>query len=101
VREWQAAEWEAAALVRGEGKRAADMSEVELMEAWARVEARLAAAAAAGAPPATVDALSGHAQRIFGAMPPDLQAALLSAPARKEMVEGLGCGGGGGGGGRD
>lgn len=89
-RAWQAAEWEAAGLARGEGfKPFEEMSEVELMESWSRVEARLAAAAAAAAPPATVQLLSAHAQRVYGAMPPDLQAALLSAPARAEMVRGV------------
>ena len=67
------------------------------MEAWGRVEAALAAATAAGAAAAPgsaaataasarVATLSAHAQRVYGAMPADLQTALLSAPARAAML---------------
>lgn len=85
-RAWAAAEWEAAALARGEGyKRPEEMSEVELMEGWARVEGRLV-----GGAPGAAEAVAGYARRLFAAMPPDLQAALLSVPARAEMVRGLG-----------
>jgi len=99
-RAWQAAAWEEAGLVRGTGGPAGASPEVVAMEGWGRVEAALAgagAAAAAAAPgsaaavaaAARVASLSVHAQRLFDAMPADLQAALVSAPARAAIVRGL------------
>lgn len=80
-RAWQAAAWEEAGLERGTGAAPGAGPEVALMEAWGRVESALAAAA-------RVATLSVHARRVYDAMPADLQAALLSAPARAAMLEG-------------
>ena len=99
ARAWQAAAWSDALLDRGEGEEPEVLDDVHLVEAFLRLETRLAeaegVAARRNAPhgaATAVDALRRQAARAYAAMPRDLQAAVLSAPARAAVVQGLGHG---------